>query len=88
MFIGSLAGYLNNQEASDQMVDSEGWLHTGDVGYYDKDEHFFIVDGLKNLIKFRGHQVSLPHQNEKQTIFIAGVKTINGVQVVYPIVVT
>ena len=41
------------------MIDSEGWLHTGDVGYYDQDGHFFIVDRLKDLIKFRGHQVGL-----------------------------
>ena len=51
-------GYLNNRESSEQMIDGDGWLHTGDVGYYDKDEHFFIVDKLKDLIKFRGHQVS------------------------------
>ncbi|KAL9952242.1 hypothetical protein ACROYT_G039465 [Oculina patagonica] len=53
-----MKGYLDNQDASDQMIDSEGWLHTGDVGYYDEDERFFIVDRLKDLIKFRGHQVS------------------------------
>ena len=41
------------------MIDNAGWLHTGDVGYYDEDEHFFIVDRLKNVIKFRGHQVGL-----------------------------
>lgn len=40
------------------MIDNSGWLHTGDVGYYDEDEHFFIVDRLKNVIKFKGHQVS------------------------------
>ena len=49
---------MNNQESSEQMIDSDGWLHKGDVGYYDKDEHFLIVDTLKDLIKFRGHQVS------------------------------
>jgi len=53
-----LSGYLNNQDASDQMIDHSGWLHTGDIGYYDDDEHFFIVDILKNVIKFKGHQVS------------------------------
>ena len=52
------SGYLNNQAASDQMIDNLGWLHTGDIGYYDEDEHFFIVDRLKTVIKFKGHQVS------------------------------
>ena len=56
---GSFPGYLNNQDATDQMMDHDGWLHTGDVGYYDEDEHFFIVDRLKDLIKFRGNQVGL-----------------------------
>ena len=53
-----LSGFLNDQDATDQMVDNSGWLHTGDIGYYDEDQHFFIVDSLKNVIKFRGHQVS------------------------------
>ena len=29
----------------------------GDIGYYDEDEHFFIVDRLKELIKYKGFQV-------------------------------
>lgn len=54
-----MKGFLNNQDATDQMIDDSGWLHTGDIGYYDEDQHFFIVDSLKNVIKFKGHQVSL-----------------------------
>lgn len=53
-----MKGYLKSQEATDLMIDTEGWLHTGDLGYYDRDEHFFIVDKIKDLIKVRGHQVS------------------------------
>lgn len=56
-FLGWLTGYLNDRDASQQTIDGEGWLHTGDLGYYDQDEHFFIVDKLKDLIKFRGDQV-------------------------------
>ena len=51
------AGYLNNRDATDHVIDHEGWIHTGDVGFYDDDEHFYIVDKLKDVIKFRGHQV-------------------------------
>ena len=51
------AGYTNNPEATAKTIDSEGWLHTGDIGHYDEDEHFFIVDRLKELIKYKGFQV-------------------------------
>ena len=50
-------GYLGNPEATAQTIDSDGWLHTGDIGHYDEDEYFFIVDRLKELIKYKGFQV-------------------------------
>ena len=51
------SGYLNNPEATAQTIDSDGWLHTGDIAHYDEDEHFFIVDRVKELIKYKGYQV-------------------------------
>ena len=53
-----MKGYLNDPEATSQSIDSTGWLHTGDVAYYDDDRHFFIVDRLKELIKVKGLQVN------------------------------
>jgi acyl-coenzyme A synthetase/AMP-(fatty) acid ligase len=40
------------------MIDGEGWLHSGDVGYADEDACFFIVDRLKELIKYKGMQIA------------------------------
>ncbi len=53
-----MAGYLNNDEATAQTIDAEGWFHTGDVGYADEDGCFYIVDRLKELIKYKGYQVA------------------------------
>jgi len=52
-----MRGYLNNPEATAATIDSERWLHTGDIGYADSDGHFYIVDRAKELIKYKGFQV-------------------------------
>jgi acyl-CoA synthetase (AMP-forming)/AMP-acid ligase II len=53
-----MQGYLNRPVETRATVDADGWLHTGDIGHADADGDFFIVDRLKELIKYKGMQVA------------------------------
>ncbi len=53
-----MAGYLGKPEATAAMIDPDGWLHTGDLVRMDSDGWLFVVDRLKELIKYKGYQVA------------------------------
>ncbi|EER97854.2 4-coumarate--CoA ligase-like 7 [Sorghum bicolor] len=52
-----MKGYLGEEDSTSEIFDSEGWLRTGDLCYIDQDGFVYIVDRLKELIKYKGYQV-------------------------------
>jgi acyl-CoA synthetase (AMP-forming)/AMP-acid ligase II len=52
-----MEGYLQNPEATAETLTEEGWLRTGDIARIDSDGNAYIVDRLKELIKYKGYQV-------------------------------
>lgn len=53
-----MKGYFNNKKATDDMISADGWLSTGDIAIYDEEGKIFIIDRLKELIKYKGSQVA------------------------------
>ncbi len=53
-----MKGYWKNPQATRDTLDEEGWLHTGDVARVDQDGYLYIVDRVKELIKYKGYQVA------------------------------
>lgn len=53
-----MKGYVNNEEETRKVIDADGFLHTGDIGHFDEDGNLFILDRIKDIIKYKGFQVS------------------------------
>lgn len=51
-------GYHNNPQATADIISPDKWLSTGDIGYYNENNEFYIVDRIKELIKVQGYQVN------------------------------
>jgi acyl-CoA synthetase (AMP-forming)/AMP-acid ligase II len=53
-----MKGYWKRPEETARTITPDGWLRTGDVGYVDEDGYFYIVDRIKELIKYKGLQIA------------------------------
>ncbi|KAG0711499.1 4-coumarate--CoA ligase [Chionoecetes opilio] len=53
-----MTGYINNEAATRETIDADGWVHSGDIVYYDADAYFTIVDRCKEFIKVKELQVA------------------------------
>ncbi|MFG5384116.1 AMP-binding protein [Yoonia sp. R2-816] len=67
-----MQGYLNNPKATAETITDDGWLRTGDIALIDADGYMFIVDRLKELIKFKGFQVA-PAELEATLVAMDGI---------------
>ena len=54
----TMRGYRDRPEATARTLDADGWLHSGDLCHFDEDGYLYVVDRLKELIKYKGHQVA------------------------------
>lgn len=48
-----MKGYYNNPKEASEAWDEDGYLKTGDIGYYDEEFCFFVVDRIKEMFKYK-----------------------------------
>ncbi|XP_058820875.1 uncharacterized protein LOC131683068 [Topomyia yanbarensis] len=68
-------GYLNNAESTRDAFDEEGFFKTGDVGYFDQYGFLYVIDRIKDIIKYKNYQIS-PSDLEAVIEQIDGVKQV------------
>ena len=61
-----MKGYYNNQASSDEILTSDGWLLTGDIGYFDKDGYLYITGRKKFVIVTKGGKNVFPEEIEEK----------------------
>ena len=73
---GVMLGYYKNEEATREAVTEDGWLHTGDLGYFDRDGYLYITGRSKNLIILDNGKNIYPEELETHLSVIPGIKEI------------
>lgn len=59
-----MKGYHNQAELTKEVIDEDGWLHTGDIAKIDKDGHIYITGRIKNMIVLAGGKKVFPEEVE------------------------
>uniref|UniRef100_A0A182Q4Y7 AMP-dependent synthetase/ligase domain-containing protein n=1 Tax=Anopheles farauti TaxID=69004 RepID=A0A182Q4Y7_9DIPT len=68
-------GYYRNEAATKSAIDDEGFLRTGDVGYFDEEGYLYLIDRQKDIFKYRGYHVS-PSELEAKLAQMEGVQEV------------
>ena len=69
-----MLGYYNNEEATKNVIDEDGWFHTGDLGYIDNNGYIFICGRMKNVIVLKNGKNVYPEELENYINKIEGIK--------------
>ncbi len=71
---GVFVGYYKNEEATAETKTADGWVHTGDAGYFDPDGHLRIIDRAKDVGKLNDGSMFAPKYLENKLKFFPFVK--------------
>lgn len=76
--LNGFSGYIGNEDVTNDVLDEDGWIHSGDFGYYDEEMNIFIVDRKKDIINYFGRPIAAS-EIESFIINIPGVKNVSVV---------
>lgn len=71
---GVFQGYLKNEEATREVKTEEGWVHTGDAGFFDHNGHLKIIDRVKDVGRLNDGSMFAPKYIENKLKFFPHIK--------------